>query len=435
MNILYLDSFELSFQFESDKGNAVCEKISAFENIDGVISFFRQRLRFDLILYNPHIFMQLILNEDYRFEKYLADLPVRCLPYSNPKNILPIAQAIEDKLIDLFPLQNNEVEEAVDSYCGKCVLVTGAGGSIGSELVGQLIDNRVSKCICLDLSEFSVFNLKRKLASRDKDLVSVYVGSYGDKELLATIFQKYDVDLVINAAAYKHVSIMEDNPYAAFTNNVSNFLELLRSAKVFGVKDIIQISTDKAASPSSIMGFSKFLCEQLLANANRFMDADFRYSIVRFGNVVGSSGSVAPIFVDNIKNSHKLNITHRDVNRFMMKITDAVNLILLASRIRRNETYILDMGQAYKIIDVAQTMLKYTNFSFDETMLNFVGLEKGEKLSETLFTDFEKSSMKKKDKVFVLKYTPDSTFTDEELASIYAGNVPSLQELFSRIKL
>jgi FlaA1/EpsC-like NDP-sugar epimerase len=434
MNILYLDSNELSFQFKSDNDNTNCEEINAFKKIDSVISFFSQRLQFDLILYNPHIFMQLILEGDYSYEQYLSDLSVTCLPYSNPRNLLPISKDIENKIIDLFPLQNDANELVFDSYRGKCVLVTGAGGSIGSELVLQLLESGVSKCICLDLSEFSVFNLKRKLSPQDMSLVSVYVGSYGDKILLSNIFQKYKVDLIINAAAYKHVSIMESLPYAAFNNNVFNFVGLLQAAHSFGVRDLIQVSTDKAANPSNIMGFSKLLCEQLLANANRFMDADFRYSIVRFGNVVGSSGSVVPIFVNNIKNSEKLKVTHRDVERFMMKIGDAVNLILFASRERRNETYILDMGAAYKITDLAEAVLKYSLYSFDEGMIEFVGLEKGEKLSETLFTEAEQNTMVKNDKLFVLKNIQASMLTDTELKAVYAGDMCSLQEIFIRLQ-
>ena len=434
MKILYIDSTELSFHFEGERGGADFEEVAVFKNLQSVVSFFNQRQHFDLILYNPHIFMQLILEGDYAYEEYLNNLSVKCLSYSNPKNILPISRVLENKLIDLFPLQSNENEIVVDSYGGKCVLVTGAGGSIGSELVLQLLETGVRHCICLDLSEFSVFNLKQKLSSRDMSLVSIYVGSYGDKVLLSSIFEKYKVDLIINAAAYKHVSIMEDLPYAAFNNNVSNFIALLHTAKRFGVKDLIQVSTDKAANPSNVMGFSKLLCEQLLANANRFMNADFRYSIVRFGNVVGSSGSVAPIFINNIKNTEKLKITHRDVDRFMMKIGDAVNLILYASRVRRNEIYVLDMGQAYKIFDLAQIMLKHSLYCFNENMIEFVGLEKGEKLSESLFTEAEQESMVRNKKIMVLKNIQNSILTDAELESIYSGDIFSLREIFSRIR-
>ena len=435
MKILYIDSRELSFNFAGDIVDANLEEIEAFTDYQSVVAYFNQKQNFDLVLYNPHIFIELVLKEDYAFEEYLNDLPVQCIPYSNPRNILPISRSIENKLIDLFPLKTNKSKLTFDSYTGKCVLVTGAGGSIGSELVLQLLNSGVKRCICLDLSEFSVFNLKRKLLSQDASAVSIYVGSYGDKVLLSSIFQDHEIDLIINAAAYKHVSIMEDLPYAAFKNNISNFVSLLETAKRFGVKDLIQVSTDKAANPSSVMGFSKLICEQLLINANRFMAADFQYSIIRFGNVVGSSGSVVPIFINNIKNAEKLKITHREVDRFMMKIGDAVNLILFASRVRCNETYILDMGPAYKILDLAKIMLKYSMYCFDEDMIEFIGLEQGEKLSEVLFTDAEKNSMIRDKQIFLLKNSQEPILTDDEFKSIYSDDLSSLQDIFSRILL
>ena len=182
------------------------------------------------------------------------------------------------------------------------------------------------------------------------------------------------------------------------------------------------------------MRFSKLLCEQLLANANRFMNADSRYSIVRFENVVGSSVSVAPIFINNIKNTDKLKITHRDVDRFMMKIGDAVNLILYASRVRRNEIYVLDMGQAYKIFDLAQIMLKHSLYCFNENMIGFVGLGKGEKLSESLFTQAQQESMVRNKKIMVRKNIQNLILTDAELESIYSGDIFFLREIFSRIR-
>ena len=437
MKILYIDSVDLSFNLKLQRNttDTFYEELPAFETLKDVTAYFNSKIDFDLILYNPYIFMTLIQKNDYAFQSFIDNLAVRLIPYSNPSMILPTSQAIENKLIDIFPLKSNQAEPVnTNGYNGKCVLVTGAGGSIGSELVLQLLENEVKICICLDLSEFSIFNLRSKLSESDLSRIELKVGSYGDKELLSDIFLKYNIDIIINAAAYKHVSIMEGIPKAAFKNNIANFISLLETAKSYNVNDIIQVSTDKAANPSNIMGFSKFICEQLLTNANKFMGSSFNYSIVRFGNVVGSSGSVAPIFINNIKNNKKLKITHKDVNRFMMKIDDAVNLILFAARVRKNETYVLDMGESYKIIDLAKAMLKHTFYSYDENMIEFIGLEKGEKLSESLFTDSEKDGMVKNDHVFILKNKRNSTLTDKELTSLYTGDLSLVNDIFSRIK-
>lgn len=436
MKVLYIDSAELEFKFNIKKGLDDIETIHPFKSLEEVISYFNKKEKYELILYNPYIFMPLIIKEDYSFKKHLNSLSSRCIPHANAERLLQTSSLVEEKLTNLFPLEKNNPPNQIfdDSYDNKCVLVTGAGGSIGSELVLQLLKLGANTVVCLDLSEFSIFNLKSKISDNNKKKIKIYVGSYGDKNLLQNIFKKFQVDLIINAAAYKHVSIMELMPNAAFNNNVRNFVSMLKIAKENNVQDIIQVSTDKAADPSNIMGFSKFICEQLLINANKFLGASLNYSIVRFGNVIGSSGSVVPIFIENIKKDKKLKITHPDVNRFMMRLDEAVNLILYASRSRRNETYILDMGKAYKITDLAKMMLKHSLFLYQDNMIEYTGLEAGEKLSESLFTKAEKNLMTKYEKIFVLENTTNSVLKKSELESIYSDDLSNLEDIFLRLK-
>ena len=427
MNILYLDSKYLSFDFALINQDHSVESIENFQSLAQASDYFAGDLGFDLILYNPYIFIHLIESFDFNPEGFFFTKGINGIPYANPQDILPLSRTIEKKLIGLFPPETEYGRFDVgSSYKDKCVLVTGAGGSIGSELVIQLLENGVELCLCLDLSEFSVFNLKQKLSMLNFDNFKMIVGSYGDTKLLEAMFAEYSVDTIINASAYKHVSIMQENAYAAFNNNILNFINFLKIAAKFGVPDIIQVSTDKAAEPSNIMGFSKLLCEQILIHANKYLGSSFNYSIVRFGNVVGSSGSVVPIFIDNIKKRQKLSVTHVDVDRFMMQISDAVSLILRAASHRKNETYILDMGAPYKILDLGVRMLKNSHFHYDENLIEVTGLQCGEKLTEILFTPNESSALTKHDGVFVISNRDDELLSEYEIQMLCQGNIDFL---------
>ena len=415
-------------------GSHQLDHIDCFQSLDQAEEYFNIDLEFELILYNPYIFIHLIEKYDFNPELFLSSRGVNCIPYANPKDILPLSRKIENKLIGLFPPDiDNQPFDIGTSYKDKCVLVTGAGGSIGSELVVQLLESGVESCLCLDLSEFSVFNLKQKLRMLKFDNFEMIVGSCGDKKLLQTIFSENDVDIIINASAYKHVSIMQDNAYAALNNNVLNLIHLLKTAISFGVNDIIQISTDKAAEPSNVMGLSKLLCEQILIHANQYLDVSLNYSIVRFGNVVGSSGSVVPIFIDNIKNEEKMYITHNDVERYMMQISDAVALVLRAGSYRKNRTYILDMGKPFKIIDLAVKLLKNSHFAYDRSLIEFTGLQAGEKLSEILCTPNEENNMSKQENIFVIANRDDALLSQHEIQLLFSGEIESLYKQIETI--
>lgn len=430
-----MDSKYLSFDFSLVNCENSLDSIDNFQTLAQASDYFSTKLDFDLILYNPYIFMDLIGRSDFDPDSFFSIRSLNSLPYANPKDILPLSRKIENKLISLFPAATDHPSFDIgSSYKNKCILVTGAGGSIGSELVIQLLESGVGYCLCLDLSEFSVFNLKQKLNELHFDNFKMIVGSYGDTKLLETIFIENNVDIIINASAYKHVSIMQDNAYAAFNNNVLYFINLLKTASSFGVREIVQISTDKAADPSNVMGFSKLLCEQILIHANDYLDANFSYSIVRFGNVIGSSGSVVPIFIDNIKKRKKLCITDNDVERFMMQINDAVSLVLRAASHRKNETYILDMGKPYKILDLAVKTLKNSHFSYDKSMIEVTGLQVGEKLTEILFTPNESNKMSKQEGMFVIANRDDTLLSEGEMRLLFSGEINCLYKKLAMIQ-
>jgi FlaA1/EpsC-like NDP-sugar epimerase len=268
----------------------------------------------------------------------------------------------------------------------KIVLVTGGGGSIGSEIIRQVVQYSPKLIIILEMSEFALYNLLQELEQIVKQVeIKYFLGNVLDGNLLKHIFDQFAIDTVFHAAAYKHVPIVEDNIATAIENNVFGSLNIIEMSIKYKVNNLVLISTDKAVRPTNIMGASKRIAE-LIVQAYADNSQNTRMSIVRFGNVLGSSGSVIPLFKKQIQDGGPITVTHPEVNRYFMTIPEAVELVIQASSlsIEGGEVFVLDMGQSIKILDLAQKMVYLSGLNKEDIVIKFTGLRKGEKLAEEL---------------------------------------------------
>jgi FlaA1/EpsC-like NDP-sugar epimerase len=271
----------------------------------------------------------------------------------------------------------------------KTILISGAGGSIGSELCRQIIKFNPKTLICLDISEIALYNIEQKFLDLKFKNNIYLVADVKNKERLKEIFHQFKPEIVFHAAAYKHVPIMENyNVSEALINNVIGTCHLAQIAKDFKVSKFILISTDKAVNPTNVMGASKHLAEIICRGLQSRSKTDF--VITRFGNVLGSSGSVIPKFREQIAAGGPITVTHPEMTRFFMSIPEAAQLVLQASLMgREGQIFVLDMGEPVKIVDLAKDMIKLTGFDEGDIKIKFTGLRPGEKLYEELLSDNE----------------------------------------------
>ena len=326
-------------------------------------------------------------------------------------------------------LGREEVKVDLDKICSyiteKTVLVTGAGGSIGSELSRQIVRFNPKTLLLLDIYENSVYDLQMELKRSFPDLdLKVYIGSIRDKARLEEIFVTDKPQVIFHAAAHKHVPLMEASPKEAIKNNVFGTLNLAQLSNQYGLERFVMISTDKAVNPTNIMGASKRLCEMIIQSINVHSKTEF--VAVRFGNVLGSNGSVIPLFKRQIEEGGPVTVTHPDIIRYFMTIPEAVQLVIQAgSMAKGGEIFILDMGEPVKIIDLARDVIRLSGFEPDVDMdIKITGLRPGEKLLEELLLEEEGLTNTSHDKIFVGK----PTFTDYRLL------LKSLDELQALIK-
>jgi FlaA1/EpsC-like NDP-sugar epimerase len=275
---------------------------------------------------------------------------------------------------------------------GKSVIVTGAGGSIGAELCRQIVKYEPSDLLLLDRYENSLYEIDIELR---RDLNGIRISSVivdiQDRAALDHVFSKYTPQVVFHAAAYKHVPLMEQSPVEAIKNNIFGTRNILEISSRRNAEKFVLVSTDKAVNPTSIMGATKRVAEFLTIHMNA--DSGTRFSTVRFGNVLGSNGSVVPIFKEQLKNGGPLTVTHPEIERFFMLIPEAVQLVLIAAASGEGgELFVLDMGSPVKIVDFAENFIRLSGFiPHEEIQIKFTGLRPGEKLFEELFDKTEKS--------------------------------------------
>jgi len=285
---------------------------------------------------------------------------------------------------------------------GKTVLITGGGGSIGSEVCRQIIRNNPRQLLILGHGENSVFEITNELITNfPKYSIYPIIADVSDRQRLRNIFDRYQIDFVFHAAAHKHVPLMEAHPYEAIKNNVLGTKNLVETAVEFNVEKLIMISTDKAVNPTNVMGASKRTAEMIVINAAKKYNK--RFSVVRFGNVLGSRGSVIRTFKKQIENGGPLTVTHPEITRFFMTIPEAVQLVLQAFMLGNcGEVFVLDMGKPVKIIDLAEDIIRLSGLKLHEDIdIVFSGLRPGEKLYEELFIQGETYIKTVNEKIFI----------------------------------
>lgn len=347
--------------------------------------------------------------EKYRIQEIIVAMP--SVPRQEIRNILDICKNTSCKLKILpgiYQLVNGEVEvsklrevqiedllgrdtikiqmdEITEYLEDKNILVTGGGGSIGSELCRQIATYHPKTLIIFDVYENNAYDIQQELRRKYPDLnLVVLIGSVRNTHRMESVMETYRPDVVYHAAAHKHVPLMEDSPNEAIKNNVFGTYKTAMAAAKYGVKRFVLISTDKAVNPTNIMGASKRICEMIVQSMDKQFDTEF--VAVRFGNVLGSNGSVIPLFKKQIENGGPVTVTHPDIIRYFMTIPEAVALVLQAGAYAKGgEIFVLDMGEPVKILDLAENLIRLSGYTPNVDMeIVFTGLRPGEKLYEEL---------------------------------------------------
>ena len=334
--------------------------------------------------------------------------------------MLPGAHDIVDEDLDIKQLRDintddllgrEKVELNTVEIAGylkdETILVTGGGGSIGSELCRQIARFSPKKLLILDIYENNAYDLQNDLVSRYGDSLDleVLIGSVRDVERMEEVFEEYRPGVVFHAAAHKHVPLMEMNPAEAIKNNIIGTLNTARCAEKFGVKKFILISTDKAVNPTNVMGATKRMAEMIVQSMNKRSQTVF--AAVRFGNVLGSNGSVIPLFMRQIVAGGPVTVTHPEITRFFMTISEAAQLVIQAGAMAKGgEIFLLDMGKPMKIVDLARDLIRMAGYEPDvDIKIEFTGLRPGEKLYEELLLEEEGISSTAHEKIFIGKLT------------------------------
>lgn len=296
---------------------------------------------------------------------------------------------------------------------GKIVLVTGAGGSIGSEICRQVAKFSPKQLVFFEHNENDVYFLELELKKQFKNIkFNTVIGDIKDIGLLKNVFSKYKPNVIFHAAAHKHVPLLEENPASAVKNNIIGTRNLIYAAAHYKIDNFVFISTDKAVNPTSIMGASKRIAEMMMqAKAKK---SKTKFMAVRFGNVIGSSGSVVQLFQKQIEDGGPVTVTDPEVVRYFMTVREAAQLVIQAGSIGKGgEIFILDMGEQMKIADLARNLIVLSGLEMDKDVsIKFVGLRPGEKLYEEILHDKERDKATKHEKIFVAK--PD-IFDPEKL--------------------
>jgi FlaA1/EpsC-like NDP-sugar epimerase len=374
-----------------------------------------QRKRIDEIIIALPVFSNKIIDEIYN----------TCLRTNCKVKILPSFTQLIDGSFVIPKIRNVNIEDLlgrepvdlniseISAYLEyKVVLVTGGGGSIGSELCRQIILYKPKQLIILDNYENNIYEIENELRFMNNKLnIAPVIANIREKDRIEEIFARYRPDVVFHAAAHKHVPLMEGNPGEAIKNNVFGTLNLAECSAKFGVKRFVLISTDKAVNPTSIMGATKRVAEIIIQALDKYSKTEF--VAVRFGNVLGSNGSVIPLFKKQIERGGPVTVTHPDVTRFFMTIPEAAQLVIQAGAMAKGgEIFVLDMGKPIKIYDLAKKLIELSGFEPNADIeIQFIGLRPGEKMYEELMLAEEGLRTTQNNKIFIT----NPVFTDYEL--------------------
>jgi len=404
------------------------------ENIEKIISDFNAD---EILIAMPSAGSDVINRLVINIKKISRDITIKTLPsiieLLGKKSLISSLRDIS--IDDLIGREEVKVDIASieKNFSGKIVLVTGAGGSIGSEICKQLLNFKIKKLIAIDRSEFSIYNLINDL----KDYIT-YLGykpeiiykivDIKNYNLMNRLFDANKQDAVFHAAAHKHVPLMEYNEAEALQNNVGGTLQLLKLSKKYDVEKFVLVSTDKSVYPVSIMGASKRISELITQYYHK--EKGLKTSIVRFGNVIGSSGSVIPLFQDQIKKGGPVTVTHPDIKRYFMTIPEASILVINASVYSNGgEIFVLDMGKQHRIIDIAKNLIRFCGYEPEKDIkIVFTGLRPGEKLYEELFYDNKESLGKTgNEKIWVLN-TGNENYKKENIEKFISMDFNDIAE-------
>lgn len=374
-----------------------------------------------------------------------------CNPTGVPVKILPsVAKSMStslsrevrevryEDLLGRAPIEVNQMG-IHDFIKDRTILVTGGGGSIGSELCRQVVANAPKKLIIFDIYENCAYEIQNEIKRFYPEAdIETLIGSVRDYDRMEEIFKTYRPDVVYHAAAHKHVPLMEDSPNEAIKNNCLGTLNVCKLSDKYKVDKFVLISTDKAVRPTNIMGASKRICEMIMqVYANK--SEHTRFAAVRFGNVLGSNGSVIPLFLKQIENGGPVTVTHKDITRFFMTIPEAVALVLQASLFGKGgEIFVLDMGEPVKIYELAENLIKMKgHIPNKDIMIEVVGLRPGEKLYEELLMDEEGLSKTENQLIFIgkpIKLDEEQFISNlNELIDEAEENTPKIKELTTKI--
>jgi FlaA1/EpsC-like NDP-sugar epimerase len=350
-------------------------------------------------------------------------IPVKTLPALHEliTGDVDLAQIRPVQVEDILGREQVEVDLAtVASYLrGKTVLVTGAGGSIGAELCRQIARVEPARLVLVDYAETALFEIERELVEeRDFPASAPVLADCGNRSKMRQVFERYRPEVVFHAAAFKHVPLMEANPVESVRNNVLATRVVADVAIEFGAERFVLVSTDKAVNPKTVMGQSKALCEWIVETHGHRDDVPTRFVAVRFGNVLGSSGSVVPIFRRQLDRGGPLTVTHPEMTRYFMTIPEASSLIVQAGAIGgRGEVFVLDMGEPVRIVDLAENMIRLSGRQ--DVRVEFVGARPGEKLHEELWNDGETVHPTSHPKISRATRSPvDAAWLEEELGAL-----------------